>query len=407
MASAEDGRILLVGGGIASAAAAKELRAQGFSGPITLATREFVAPYHRPPITKDLLRSDDEPELDVWDTSWWADNDIELRTKASVLSFDPVNKTAKLADKSEISFDKALFATGAMVRRLPVDGAALPGIHYLRTPANAVKLRGELAQAEHVVVVGGSFIAVEVAASLAARGIACTMLMQESACLERTFGLAPAPLVVNLLTKHGVDVRGGVQVAGFVGEGHVEGVALADGEVVPADVVIVGVGAVPDTKLAAKSGLELGVTGGIACDSRLQTSVPGIYAAGDVCEYDSVVHGGSVRVEHESHAEAQGITAARNMLGADVPHLEVPYFWTDIGPWITLESVGPAHNWDDQLVTGSIEDADFTIWYLQQNRLVAALTAGRPADLDVAREIISDADQPAEAAERIRARVPA
>jgi 3-phenylpropionate/trans-cinnamate dioxygenase ferredoxin reductase subunit len=381
--------IVLVGGGVASASAAEELRRQGYAGKVTLATRELEVPYHRPPITKQLLAEGGADfSVEYFPPAWWAEHDVDVLTRSAVQEINASQQTVTLANKSVLAFDRALVATGAMVRRLNIEGAALDGIHYLRTPANAHKLRAEAEAAERIVLVGGSFIAVEVAASLANRGHHCTLVMQEQKCLERTFGPTVAGYVEGLLRSHGVDLVGGTDVAAFTGESRVTGVRTADGTQIRGDLVVVGAGAIPDTKLAIKSGLEIGPTGGVLCDSQLRTSSPSIYAAGDMCEYVSVVHGRSIRVEHEMHAKAQGITAARNMLGASVDHTEVPYFWSDIADWTKLEYVGPARTWDEEHITGSVADGDFTVWYIENGRLVAALTSGRPQDLDVARNLI-------------------
>lgn len=388
--------IVLVGGGVASASAAAELRRLGYSGKVTLATRELEAPYHRPPITKRLLAEGGaDHSVEYFPPAWWSENDVEVLTRAAAQEINGSNQTVTLANKKVLGFDRALVATGAMVRRLNIEGAALEGIHYLRAPSNAHKLRAEAESAERVVLVGGSFIAVEVAASLAKRGHHCTLVMQEQKVLERTFGPTIAGYVEGLLRSHGIDIVGGTDVAAFTGESRVTGVRTVDGTEIRGDLVVVGAGAIPDTKLAVKSGLEIGHTGGVLCDSQLRTSSSHIYAAGDMCEYFSVVHGRSLRVEHEKHAEAQGITAARNMLGASVNHTEVPYFWTDIADWAKLEYVGPARTWDEEHITGSVPDGDFTVWYLENGNLVAALTSGRPQDLDVARNLIR-VDSPAE-----------
>ena len=381
-------KIVLVGGGVASASAAHELRRLGYDGRLTLPTRELDSPYHRPPITKQLLTGQADSSIDYHESSWWIENDVELLTRSAVMSLDTVARTATLLNKTVLEFDKALVATGAMVRRLTIPGAALTGVHYLRTPANAEAVLKDAAGAQSIVLVGGSFIAVEVAASLANLGHHCTMMMQEAHCFERTFGAAVAAHVESLLRSHGIDVIGSVDVEEFLGDGHVTGVRTSSGLLIPADLVVVGAGAVPDTKLAVKAGLAIGTSGGVLCDSRLLTSSPDVFAAGDMCEYDSVIHGRSLRVEHEAHAIAQGVTAARNMLGKPQDHLEVPYFWTDIADWATLEYVGPARTWDEELVTGSIDDNDFTVWYLENQHLVAALTCGRPDDLNIARSLI-------------------
>jgi 3-phenylpropionate/trans-cinnamate dioxygenase ferredoxin reductase subunit len=195
-----------------------------------------------------------------------------------------------------------------------------------------------------------------------------------------------------VLEAHGIEVLGSAAVERFAGDERVAQVVLADGRGLPADVVVCGTGAIPDVMLARKSGLALGSFGGVVCDERLQTSVEGLYAAGDICEHVSVIHGRVVRIEHEEVAAAQGRTAARNMLGAAQPHREVPYFWTDLADWATLEYVGPAETWDEEVVRGEPDDGAFSVWYLHGGRVVAALSAGGHGDLDAARELIAAGD---------------
>jgi 3-phenylpropionate/trans-cinnamate dioxygenase ferredoxin reductase subunit len=383
--------ILLIGGGIASANAAAELRERGFEGSILLATRELDPPYHRPPITKGYLqgREDRESTL-IHPPGWYDEHDVEVRTRAGVMDIDLQRRAAKIG-RELVGFGKALVATGAGVRRLQAEGGQRDGIHYLRALPNADKLRAELDDAERVVVVGGSYIATEVAASLTLLGKRCTMVMQEALPLERHFGAVAGRFVRDLLTEHGIEIVAGADVSAFDGEGEdgrVSAVACADGRRVEADLVVVGVGATPDVMLARKAGLELGDSGGVACDRRLQTSVEGIFAAGDMCEYDSVLHGRRLRIEHEEVAAAQGRHAARAMLGSDEPFAEVPYFWSDLADWATLEYVGPAPAWDEEIVHGDPATGAFSVWYVQEDRLRAALAVGRTDDVERAAALI-------------------
>jgi 3-phenylpropionate/trans-cinnamate dioxygenase ferredoxin reductase subunit len=381
--------ILLVGGGIASATAAHTLREQGFDGSILLVGREPHPPYHRPPCSKEYLRGEHgADEAHVHPADWWEPNGVELLTRTSVLDLDTEARTAKLSTKEEVGFDRALIATGAMVRRLPVDGAQLEGVHYLRALGNADTIREESEGAERVVCVGGSYIGSEVAASLTELGKQVTMVMLEDHPLERGFGTTAGRFFRRVLEEHGVEVVGGEEIARFEGDERVERVVTGSGRELPAGAVICGVGATPDVMLARKAGLTLGELGGVLCDSRLRTSAEGIYAAGDMCEYDSVVHGRVVRIEHEEVAAAQGATAARNMLGADVAHDEVPYFFSDLSDWASLEYLGPAYAWDDEQVEGSLDDGEFSIWYREGDRLRAMLSVGGAGDLDRARELI-------------------
>jgi 3-phenylpropionate/trans-cinnamate dioxygenase ferredoxin reductase component len=381
--------ILLVGGGIASAMAAETLRAEGFDGSILLVGREPHPPYHRPPASKEYLRG--EHGVDdalVHPAAWWDEHDVELLTRTSVLELDPSACSAKLSTKDEVGFDRALVATGAMVRRLQVEGAQLEGIHYLRALGNADAIRADAERADRVVCVGGSYIASEVAASLASVGRAVTMVMLENDPLERTFAREAAAFFRRVLEEHGVEVIGGDEVARFEGSERVERVVTQGGRELAAQTAICGVGAIPDVMLARKSGLALGKLGGVLCDSRLRTSAEGVFAAGDMCEYESVVHRRFVRIEHEEVAAAQGRTAARNMLGADVPHDEVPYFFSDLADWASLEYVGPAFGWDSEEIEGSVDDGAFAVWYRERGAVRAMLSVGGFGDLDRARDLI-------------------
>lgn len=384
---------LLIGGGIASATCARTLREEGAEGSVLVVGREPGAPYHRPPVPKGYLRGDQtRDDALVHPALWWEDNDVELLTRSSVMSLDPVERVARLQSKEEIRFTAALVATGAMVRRLTVEGAGLEGIHYLRALGNADALRRDLAEsgAEHVVCVGGSYIACEVAASLTELGHACTLVMQEATTLERGFGSRAGRFFQDRLEERGVEVIGSAEVERFEGDGErVRRVITRDGRVVEADAVVAGVGAVPDVMLARRAGLEIGELGGVAASASLETSAPGVYAAGDMCEYDSVVHGRRVRIEHEDVAARQGATAARSMLGCREPHRDVPYFFANLSDWASLEYVGPALSWDEEVCRGSPDDGAFSVFYLEAGRVRGTLSVGRPDDLDEGRRLIA------------------
>ena len=229
---------------------------------------------------------------------------------------------------------------------------------------------------------------------MAMLGKRVTLVMQEALPLERGFGPVAGRFVHDLLTAHGIDVVGATDVVEFAGEGEgdarVSAVVCADGRRVDADLVVVGVGAQPDVLLARKAGLELGESGGVLCDATLRSSVEGIFAAGDLCEYDSVVHGRRLRIEHEEVAAAQGRHAARAMLGSDEPYAEIPYFWSDLADWATLEYVGPAESWDEEIVRGDPAAGEFSIFYADGGRIVAALAVGRGDDLEAAKALIAE-----------------
>ncbi len=382
---------LLIGGGLASANCARWLREEGADGSVLVVGREPDPPYNRPNCSKGYLRGKEErSEAFFRPREWWGEQGIELLTRTSVTALDPGARTAKLSNKEELEFGQALLATGANVRRLNVPGCELEGINYLRTLGNADAIRADAADAEEVVLIGGSYIGCEVAASLTLMGKRCTIVMQEQITLERGFGPTAGRFFQELLESHGVSVHGEDELERFEGEGRVARVVTKNGLELPAQLVVVGAGVIPDVQLARGAGLELGEGGGVRCSSRLQTSAPGVYAGGDICEYDSVLHGGPLRIEHWDVAFNHGKTAALNMLGRDIPHETVPYFYSVLGDWGELEYVGPAREWDEEIVRGSMEQGSFTTWYLRGGRLVAALTFGRSEDLDHARRLLAE-----------------
>jgi 3-phenylpropionate/trans-cinnamate dioxygenase ferredoxin reductase component len=388
---------LLVGGGLASGNCARWLRESGAEGEILLVGREPDPPYNRPECSKGYLRGEETREEPLFRPSgWWEEQRVELLTRTSVVSLDLQARTAKLSDKQEVSFEKTLIATGANVRRLNVPGCELEQIHYLRTLGNADAIREGVAKAENVVLIGGSYIGCEVAASLTLMGKKATIVMQEEATLERSFGKRAGRFFQDLLESHGIEVHGLDGLERFEGDtltgtnGRFGKVLTTGGLELAAEAVVVGAGVTPDVALAKRAGLEIGERGGVLCSSRLETSAPGVFAAGDIAEYDSPLHDEHVRIEHWDVAFNHGKTAALNMLGRDVPHEVVPYFYSVLGDWGELEYVGPAYGWSEEIVRGSYEEGKFTTWYLEDGRVRAALTFGRSEDLDHARRLIAE-----------------
>jgi 3-phenylpropionate/trans-cinnamate dioxygenase ferredoxin reductase subunit len=382
---------LLIGGGLASANCARWLREEGADGEVLVVGREPDAPYNRPECSKGYLRGEESREEPLFrPADWWKEQNVELLTRTSVTGLDLRARTARLSSKEEIGFGKALIATGANVRRLNVSGCDLEHIYYLRTLGNADAIREGVADAERVVLIGGSFIACEVAASLSLMGKRCTVVMQEHATFERNFGQETGRFFQRLLEEHGVVFHAADELERFEGEERVAKVITRNGLELEADAVVVGAGVMPDVQLAQKAGLEIGEKGGVRCSSRLESQAPGVFAAGDICEYDSAIHGVPIRIEHWDVAFNHGKTAALNMLGRDIPHEVVPYFYSVLGTWGELESVGPAYKWDTQIMRGSFAEGSFTRWYLEDGVLQGALTFGRPDDLDAARRLIVD-----------------
>ena len=372
---------------MASANCAAELRRKGADGSVLLVGREPEPPYERPPLSKEYMRGEAQrADAYVHEPGWYEENGVELLSGTNVMSLDVEARTAKLQTKEEVAFGKALIATGANVNILRVEGAELEGIHYLRAFGNSEAIREEAERAEHVVLIGGSYIGCEVAASLTAKGARCTIVMMEEVALSRTFGEEVGRWFHDVLESKGVEILGGKELEVFEGDGRVRAVVTKDGTTVEGDMVVVGAGVKPDVMLAQRAGIE--VDDGIVCDEKLETSVDGVFAAGDVCSWQSVVHDRRLRVEHWDVALQQGRHAARGMMGETEPYREVPYFFSDLADWASLEYVGPASEWDEVVWRGNRDAAEFSAWYLEGGRVVAALSVGRSEDLTHARRLL-------------------
>jgi 3-phenylpropionate/trans-cinnamate dioxygenase ferredoxin reductase subunit len=382
---------LLIGGGLAGANCARWLREEGAEGSVLLVGRELDPPYNRPPLSKGYLRGE-ESKQDVLfrPDEWWAEQEIELLTRTSVMKLDPDQRVATLSTREEIEFDTALLATGANVRRLRADGCDLEGIHYLRAFGNSDAIRADAQEAERVVMIGGSYIGCEVAASLTASlGVKCSILMMEDVTFERSFGAEVGGFFQGVLEEHGVEIAGGDELERFEGsDGRVRRVITKGGRSLDCDCVVVGAGVMPDVMLARSAGLELGEAGGVRCSAGLETSLPGVFAAGDICEYMSRLHGRSLRIEHWDVAFNHGKTAALNMLGRGVEHEEVPYFFSDLADWSSMEYVGPGSG--EVVLRGSLDDGEFTAFYLADEGVTAALSVGRSEDLEHARRLMAE-----------------
>jgi 3-phenylpropionate/trans-cinnamate dioxygenase ferredoxin reductase component len=385
---------LLIGGGLASANCARWLREEGSEGSILLVGREPDPPYNRPPLSKGYLQDKESREDALFrPDEWWEEQRIELLSRTSVMKLDAETRVATLSTKEEVSFETALLATGANVRRLRVDGCDLDGIHYLRALGNSETIKAEAAERKRAVLIGGSYIGCEVAASLtAAHGVDCTIVMLEEVTFEPFYGEKVGRFFQNALEEHGVTVHGGQEVERFEGDGErVTKVVTKAGLELDCDFVVIGIGVTPDVTLAKAAGLEIGEQGGVKCTAGLETSEPNIYAAGDICEYDSPVHDKPMRLEHWDVAFNQGKTAAFNMLGRGLEHNVVPYFFSDLADWVSMEYVGPGSG--DVVIRGSLEEGEFAAFWVDDGRVTAAMSVGRSDDLEEARRFISERTQ--------------
>jgi 3-phenylpropionate/trans-cinnamate dioxygenase ferredoxin reductase subunit len=382
---------LLIGGGLAAANCARWLREAGSEGSILLVGREPDPPYNRPPLSKGYLQDKESREDALFrPDEWWEDERIELMPRTSVMKLDPDERVATLSTKEEVQFETALLATGSNVRRLRIDGCDLDGIHYLRAFGNSEAIKADARERKRAVLIGGSYIGCEVAASLtAAHGVDCTIVMLEDVTFEPFYGEQVGRFFQRALEENGVTVHGGQEVERFEGDGErVTKVVTRAGLELDCDFVVVGIGVTPDVTLAKASRLELGEQGGVKCTAALETSEPQIFAAGDICEYDSPLHGKPMRIEHWDVAFNQGKTAAFNMLGRGLEHDVVPYFFSDLADWVSMEYVGPGSG--DVVIRGSLEEGEFAAFWIDDGRVSAAMSVGRSDDLEHARRFLSE-----------------
>ncbi len=364
---------VIVGASLAGAKAAETLRAEGFDGRVVLIGDEARRPYERPPLSKDYLRGDkDFDAAAVHPAGYYDEHDIDLRTSTTVTAVDPGERSATLASGEQITWDRLLLATGAVPRRLSVPGADLPGVLYLRSVEDADILRQAISPSAQVVVIGAGWIGAEVAASARQLGAGVAMVELAAVPLERVLGPEVGAVYRDLHLGHGVDLHLGVGAESFIGSTVVEAVRLSDGTVLPATTVVVGVGVAPRAELAEAAGMA--VDNGIVVDEHLQTSVPGIFAAGDVANAFHPRYGTRIRLEHWSAALNQGPAAARAMLGQDVVYDRTPYFFSDQYD-LGMEYRGWAPGFDQVVFRGDPTSGAFLCFWLRHGKVTAAMNA--------------------------------
>jgi apoptosis-inducing factor 3 len=366
--------IVLIGGGAAGNAAAEMLRREGYAGPVTMLSADDAGPYDRPNLSKDYLAGNAPEEwIPLRPPEFYADQKIELKLGTRAAAIDATAREVRLADGTGLHYGALLLATGAVPVRLNIPGRDLPHLHYLRTLDDSRALVAAAAAARRAVVIGASFIGLEVAASLRSRGLEVHVVAPETRPMEKVLAREVGDLVRKVHEEHGVVFHLGTTPAAF-DRSHV---TLQSGEQLEADFVVIGVGVRPETTLAEQAGIA--VERGVTVDTHLETSVPGIWAAGDIARWPDRLTGEAIRIEHWVVAERQGQTAARNMLGARERFDAVPFFWTqqhDLG----LNYVGHAEKWDRVEIDGSLAAKDCTVNYLQGGRKLAVLTIGRDRD---------------------------
>jgi 3-phenylpropionate/trans-cinnamate dioxygenase ferredoxin reductase subunit len=385
---------VIVGGGLAGAKAAETLRAEGFDGPVVLLAAERETPYERPPLSKGyLLGTAPRSSAQVHDPAWFDEQDVELRTGTRAVRLDAAAHRVELGSGEQLGYAKLLLAVGSSPRRLPVPGADLDGVRYLRTLADADQLLADLSGGgRRVVVVGAGWIGLEVAAAARHHGNAVTVVEPQPTPLHAVLGPEMGAVFARLHRDHGVDLFTDTTVRELRGSGGRVGTVVTDRHAgLDADVVVVGVGALPNVELAAGAGLE--VDNGVVTDHALRTSAPDVVAAGDVASSFSPLLGRHVRVEHWANALHGGPAAARSMLGQEVVHDRVPYFFTDQYE-LGMEYSGLAAPGATVVCRGEPETGAFLAFWTESGRVTAGMSVG-----------IWDATEPIQALIRARREV--
>ena len=367
--SAEE-NLVIVGASLTGAKAAEAIRETGFDGKVVLLGSEARPPYERPPLSKDYLRGEADEKPFVFDDGFYAERDVELHTGTNVTAIDPETSTVSIDGSPEVSFDRLLIATGAEPRHLPLPGAELDGIVYLRTIEDSEALGGQLGEGTRVTVVGAGWIGSEVAASARQKGCEVTMIAPEDVPLERVLGKELGTFYLGVHTGEGVNFMAGTGVTGFEGSDRVESVTTDSGEKIGSDLVVVGAGVLPRTSLAEGAGIA--TDNGILTGADLQTDSPGIYAAGDVANAWHPFYEQRVRVEHWANARRQGAAAGRAMAGDDVSYDEIPYFFSDQYD-VGMEYVGFVTESDRIIYRGSVEEREFIAFWMNGDRVVAGM----------------------------------
>ncbi|ROO83698.1 3-phenylpropionate/trans-cinnamate dioxygenase ferredoxin reductase subunit [Actinocorallia herbida] len=367
---------MIVGAGLAGAKAAETLRAEGFDGRIVLIGRENERPYERPPLSKEvLLGKKDDDSVYVHEAGWYAEHDVELREGVEAQALDLAERRVGLSDGSSVEYTRLLLAMGATPRRLRVPGANLEGVSTLRTRADSLALRARISGGGlRVAIVGGGWIGLEVAAAARTYGNEVTVLEAEATPLHVPLGPEVGALFADLHRAHGVEIRCGEGLFALRGEGSVDHVTTSLGHEIPADLVLMGVGAVPEDSLARAAGLKC--ENGVLVDSSLRTDDPDVYAAGDVASAYHPLYRRHLRVEHWANALNAGPAAARSMLGQDVTYDRVPYFFSDQYD-LGMEFSGYATPgaYDKVVFRGDPASGEYIAFWLSQGAVVAAMNA--------------------------------
>jgi 3-phenylpropionate/trans-cinnamate dioxygenase ferredoxin reductase component len=367
--------VVIIGGNLTAGAAATTLRSEGFDGPIVVVGEEPHVPYERPPLSKGYLRGEETKEHTLLHAeAWYEEHDVDLRLGSSAAHLDPADRQVELSTGERISYEQLLIATGGRNRELEVPGVDLEGVHALRTLEDADRIRAAARPGRTAVVVGAGFIGCEVTASLRLLGVEVEVVEVFDVPLLRAVGPEVGRVIEAIHRDRGVRFHFGEGVERFEGGGRVERVVTTTGRRLDCDFVVIGVGIQPNVEWLEGSGVQ--VDNGVLVDERCQTSVEGVYAAGDVANHRHPLFHRRVRVEHWDNALKQGAAVARSMLGSPDPFDDPHWFWSDQYEH-NLQSVGIAARWDELVVRGDMEARDFVAFYLEDGIVVSVVGLDR------------------------------
>jgi len=382
---------IIVGASHAGAQAVDTLRREGFAGRIVLVGDEPHLPYQRPPLSKKFLLGEVSLDrLGIRQPMFYEQHRVEMRLNTRVTAIDARHRTATLSDGGNLDYDHLILCVGSRVRKLTCPGADLKGVHYLRTVDDVLGIQAELAAGKRMVVIGAGYIGLETAASSTKHGVTVTVLEMADRCLNRVTAPVVSEFYARRHAQAGVQLLVSTRVDALLGENRVSAVS-ANGKQIPADIVVVGVGIVPETALAQAAGLHC--DNGIVVDEHCRTSDPHIYAAGDCTNHPSIRYGGRVRLESVDNAVEQARVAASNVCGKVTQHAHTPWFWSDQYE-VKLQTAGLMQGHDTQVVRGDPATGQFSVWYLKDGELLAVDAISRPGDFIIGKRWIGERKQP-------------
>ena len=377
--------MVIIGCGQAGGQAAASLRQEKYEGPITMIGQEPYIPYQRPPLSKQYLSGEQEKEkLSLRQESFYSEKEINLKLETSVLSLDPHKKELQLENDETVTYDKLLVATGGRPRKLEVDGHTLKGIHYLRNIDDVDAIKTQMSISQNLVIVGGGYIGLEVASVAIKKGLTVSVLEMESRILERVTTEEMSAFYHQLHTDEGVNILTSTQAKAFKGSETVGSVVCGDHEI-PADLVIVGIGILPNTEMAEAAGLE--TNNGLVVDEHCRTSNEHIFAAGDCTNHPNPILNRRLRLESVPNAMEQGRVAASNMLGGSKSYASMPWFWSDQYEH-KLQMVGFSKDSDQSIIRGDMASKSFTVFYLKDDSIIAADSVNNPKEFMASKQLV-------------------